>query len=284
MIVYLDGKILPLDEARISPLDRGFLMADGVYEVTSIIDGKLIDFDAHIARLERSLSELRIQLPCATADLLQIHRTLIERNNVSEGGVYLQVTRGAGMERDFLWPDPADVTPTLFLFAFQKTLVDSPSAHKGSKVKTVPDMRWKRCDIKAVQLLYSSQAKSLAYADGFDDVWMTKDGAVTEGSSSNAHIVIDGKIVTRPLSNDILHGIVRASLLRYAAEKGIAIEERAFSVAEAQAASEAFATSSTSLVQSVIEIDGVAIGTGLPGPVAQRLRQIYLEESLKRAE
>lgn len=282
MIVYLDGKFLPLDDARISPMDRGFLMADGVYEVTSIIDGKLVDFDAHARRLERSLSELQMQLPCSPKDLLAIHRTLIARNNVTEGGVYLQMTRGARRERDFLWPDPVEVAPTLFLFAFQKALVDTPIAHRGSKVKTVPDLRWGRRDIKTIQLLYSSQAKSLANADGFDDVWMTENGTVTEGSSSNAHIVVDGKIVTRPLSNDILHGVVRASLLRYAVEKGIAIEERTFSVAEAQAASEAFATSSTNLVQPVIEIDGITIGTGIPGPVALRLRQIYLEESVKR--
>lgn len=283
MIVYLNGEFLPLEEARISPLDRGFLMADGVYEVTSVIGGKLIDFDAHVVRLERSLSELKMQLPCAAKDLLTLHRSLIKRNAITEGGVYLQVTRGAGAERDFLWPDPREVMPTFFLFAFQKAVVDSPLAQRGSKVKTVPDLRWKRRDIKTVQLLYSSQAKSLAHTNGFDDVWMTEDGSVTEGSSSNAHIVLDGKIVTRPLSTDILHGIVRASLLRYAAEREIEIEERAFSVEEAQAASEAFVTSSTSLVQPVIEIDGVTIGNGTPGPIAQRLRQIYIEESLHRA-
>lgn len=283
MIVYLNREYVSLEEARISPLDRGFLMADGVYEVTSVIGGKLIDFDAHMARLENSLSELRLQLGCPRDDLLSIHRRLIERNGVTEGGVYLQVSRGAGLERDFLWPDPAEVTPTVFLFAFQKTLVESPLALKGSKVKSVPDLRWKRRDIKTVQLLYSSQAKTLAHADGFDDVWMTENGLVTEGSSSNAHIVVKGSIITRPLSNDILHGIVRASLLRYAADEAFTIEERAFSVAEAQAANEAFATSSTSLVQPVVEIDGVSIGNGKVGPVAQRLRQIYLEESLKRA-
>ena len=283
MIVYLDGDFLPLDEARISPMDRGFLMADGIYEVTSVLDGKLIDFDAHIDRLGRSLAALDIA-PMHDRDAwLAIHRTLSERNGVTEGGVYLQITRGAGPERDFLWPDPAETRPTVYLFAFQKALADTALARRGARIKTVPDLRWKRRDIKTVQLLYSSQAKSLASAEGFDDVWMTEDGAVTEGSSSNVHIVLDGRLVTRPLSTDILHGITRAALLRYAAETGIAIEERPFSVEEVKAADEAFATSATSLVQSVVEIDKTAIGTGTPGPVTQRLREIYIDESRKRA-
>lgn len=283
MIVYLDGDFLPLGEARISPMDRGFLMADGIYEVTSVLNAKLIDFDAHIARLRQSLAALDIA-PMHDADAwLAIHRILIERSGVTEGGVYLQITRGAGPGRDFLWPDPAKTCPTVFLFAFQKPLVDTALARRGSRVTTVPDMRWKRRDIKTVQLLYSSQAKSLASAEGFDDVWMTEDGAVTEGSSSNVHIVLNGKVVTRPLTSDILHGITRAALLRYAVEHDIEIEERPFSVAEVKAASEAFATSATGLVQPVIEIDEVRIGTGKPGPIAKRLREIYIEESLKRA-
>lgn len=283
MIVHIDGKFLPADEARVSPFDRGFLMADGVYEVTSVMGGRLVDYDDHMARLGRSMSEMELRLDCGPERLLEIHRELVATNGVGEGGVYLQVTRGAPASRDFLWPDPAKVGPTLFLYAFNKALIDTPAARDGIRVKTVPDLRWHRRDIKTVQLLYSSAAKSQAHAEGFDDVWMTEDGTVTEGSSSNTHILLGGRLVTRPLSAAILPGITRAALLRYAAEAGIEVEERPFSVAEAQAAEEAFGTSSTSLVQPIVAIDGVAIGKGVPGPGTARLREIYIEESRKAA-
>lgn len=282
-LVYLNGTFLPEAEARISVFDRGFLMADAIYEVTSVLNGRLVDFPAHLGRLRRGATEMRLILPCDDDALLAIHRRLVTENGVTEGGVYLQLSRGAPAARDFLWPDPALTPPTLFLHAFSGPLADTALSQRGAHVAIVPDLRWDRCDIKTVQLLYASQAKSLAHAQGFDDVWMTRDGYITEGSSSNACIVTDGAIVTRPLSADILHGITRAALLRYAEESGMTIRERPFTPAEAQAADEAFATSSTGLVQAVVRIGTTVIADGRPGPVTRRLRQIYLEESRKAA-
>lgn len=283
MIVYLNGAWCDEAEARVSAFDRGFLMADGIYEVTSVMDGRLVDYPAHMARFDRSVREMHMTLPVTAAALLSIHRALLSKNGISEGGVYLQLTRGAPAGRDFLWPASETVHPTLFVYAFSKPLIDTAVARRGVRVKSVPDLRWARRDIKTIQLLYSSEAKSLAHAQGYDDVWMVEDGYVTEGSSSNAHIISAGRVITRPLSNDILHGITRAALLRYAGEAGIGIEERAFTIEEAQSAEEAFATSSTGLVQPVVAIDDVPVSSGLPGERTQRLRDIYVEESLKRA-
>jgi len=282
--VYLNGEYLPEEEAKVSVFDRGFLMADGVYEVTSVLDGKLVDFDGHLARLERSLSELDIEKPAAFDDLLEIHRELVRINNVVEGGVYLQVTRGAPGDRDFVFPDPEEVKPTLVLFTQSKPgLVDSPAAKTGIKVISIDDMRWGRRDIKTVQLLYPSMGKMMAKAAGCDDAWMVEDGHVTEGTSNNAYIVKGGKIITRDLSHDILHGITRAAVLRFAREAQMEVEERAFTIAEAQGADEAFITSASTFVMPVVEIDGARVGAGAPGPVAARLREIYIEESRKSA-
>lgn len=284
-IVYLNGDYLPESDAKISIFDRGFLMADGVYEVTAVLDGKLTDFPGHVARLERSLSELDIQKPAEFDDLLNIHRELVRLNNVEEGGVYLQITRGAPDDRDFVFPDPATTKPTLVLFTQSKPgLADSPAAKTGIKVISIEDQRWGRRDIKTVQLLYPSMGKMMAKAAGADDAWMVEDGTVTEGTSNNAYIVTrDGTIVTRQLSNDILHGITRAAVLRYAAEAQMKVEERPFTIDEAKDAAEAFITSASTFVTPVVDIDGVSIGTGRPGPVATRLREIYLEESRKSA-
>jgi len=274
-IVYVNGAYLPEEEARISIFDRGFLMADGVYEVTSVLDGKLCDFAGHITRMHRSLDELGIPGPVADDELLAIHRELVARNRVSEGLVYLQVTRGAH-DRDFAWPE--GLTPSLVMFTQAKQIANSAAAAKGLRVVSVEDLRWRRRDIKTVQLLYPSLAKMEAKRRGADDAWLVMDGLVTEGTSNNAYIVTqDGTIVTRNLSNDILHGITRAAVLRLAAEAQIKIEERPFDIAEAQAAKEAFSTAASSFVMPVVEIDGVAIGNGAPGPVARRLREIYIE-------
>ncbi len=282
--VYLNGEYLPEEEARVSIFDRSFLMADGVYEVTSVLDGKLIDFDGHLARLERSLSELDMEKPPAFDDLLDIHRKLVELNDIDEGMIYLQVSRGSAGDRDFVFPDPEQVKPTLVLFTQSKPgLADNPAARRGIKVISIPDLRWHRRDIKTVQLLYPSMGKMAAKAAGCDDAWLVEDGKVTEGTSNNAYIVKDGKIITRHLSNDILHGITRAAVLRFAAEAQMEVEERAFTIDEAQAADEAFVTSASTFVMPVIEVDGTPVGSGTPGPVATRLREIYLEESRKSA-
>lgn len=282
-IVYVNGDYLPEAEAKVSVFDRGFLMADGVYEVTSVLDGRIVDFAGHAARLRRSLSEMEMACPVTDEELLAVHRELVARNGVVEGMVYLQITRGAPAERDFAFPD-ASVPSTVVLFTQSKPgLADSPLAKKGMKVISIPDIRWGRRDIKTVQLLYPSMGKMMAKKAGADDAWMIEDGVVTEGTSNNAYIVKDGAIVTRHLGNEILAGITRAAVLRFAREAQLKVEERAFSIDEAKAADEAFITSATTFVMPVVEIDGVALSGGTPGPVARRLREIYLEESRKAA-
>ncbi len=281
--VYVNGEYLPETEAKVSIFDRGFLMADAVYEVTSVLDGKLIDFEGHAVRLKRSLVELQMAEPCSKDELLEIHRKLVELNGIVEGLIYLQVTRGSDGDRDFVFP-AADTKPTLVLFTQNKPgLADSPAAQKGAKIISIDDIRWGRRDIKTVQLLYPSLGKMMAKAAGCDDAWMVENGYVTEGTSNNAYFVKDGKIVTRPLSNDILHGITRKAVLRMAAEAQMEVEERLFTIDEAKEADEAFTTSASAFVMPVVEIDGVALGEGTPGPIAKRLREIYLDESRKAA-
>ena len=281
--VYVNGSFLPENEATVSIFDRGFLFADGVYEVTSVLDGKLIDFASHATRLARSLTELDMRSPIEMDDLLAVHRELVRANDIEEGLVYLQITRGAASDRDFAYPSE-DTPPTIVLFTQNKPgLADSPMAKVGIKVISIEDQRWGRRDIKTVQLLYPSMGKMMAKAAGCDDAWMVEDGAVTEGTSNNAYIVKNGKIITRQLSNDILHGITRAAVLRFAKEAQMEVEERAFTVLEVQDADEAFFTSASAFVMPVVEIDGVVIGSGAPGSVSLRLREIYLEESLKTA-
>jgi len=279
-IVYVNGEYVSEESAVISVFDRGFLMADAVYEVTSVLDGKLLEFDGHLKRLKRSLSELDMQEPDAINDLLEIHRTLVRDNQVDQGGVYLQVTRGVA-DRDFIYPE--NVKSTLVMFTQSKDILGSKLVEKGMKVISIDDLRWGRRDIKTIQLLYPSMCKMMAKSAKCDDAWMVEDGFVTEGTSNNAYIVVDNKIITRELSNDILHGITRNSVLRYAEEAQMEIEERPFSVKEVLAADEAFITSASTFVMPVVEIDGEPIGEGRPGRVSRRLREIYIEESRKRA-
>jgi D-alanine transaminase len=283
-IVYVNGQYLPEAEATISIFDRGFLMADGVYEVTSVLDGKLVDFAGHQVRLARSLGELDIAAPCSDDELLAIHRELVARNDLVDGMIYLQVTRGNPGDRDFAFPDPATTKPTLVLFTQSKPgMADSPASKTGIKVISIEDIRWGRRDIKTVQLLYPSMGKMMAKKAGADDAWMVEEGHVTEGTSNNAYIVKNGRIITRQLSHEILHGITRAAVLRFAAEAQMEVEERPFTIAEAMAADEAFFTSASAFVMPVVEIDGAVLGNGKPGPVARRLREIYLDESRKTA-
>ena len=281
--VFVNGSYLPEDQATVSVFDRGFLMADGVYEVTSVLDGKLIDFDGHTRRLHRSLDELDMQAPCSDDELQEMHRELIRLNGIDQGMIYLQVTRGNPGDRSFVFPDDS-VKPTIVAFTQNiPNLADAPAAKTGFKVISVPDIRWGRRDIKTVQLLYPSMAKMMAKKAGVDDSWMVEDGLVTEGTSNNAYIIKGNRIITRQLTNDILHGITRTAVLRFAAEAQFEVEERPFTVAEAQAADEAFATAATIFVMPVVEIDGAQIGTGKPGPVATRLRELYIDEMRKAA-
>ncbi|MEH7828157.1 D-amino-acid transaminase [Gemmobacter denitrificans] len=282
-IVYVNGDWVPEAEAKVSVFDRGFLMADGVYEVTSVLDGKLIDFEGHCLRLDRSLSELEMTNPHSNAEWLAIFREIVAQNGIVDGMVYLQVTRGNPGDRDFAYP-AADLPPTVVLFTQSKPgLADSPAAKTGWKVISVEDIRWGRRDIKTVQLLYPSMAKMAAKKAGVDDAWLVEDGFVTEGTSNNAYIVKGNRIITRALSSDILHGITRAAVLRFAAEAQFEVEERNFTIAEAQEADEAFITSASAFVMPVVEIDGAALSGGKVGPVATRMRELYLDEMRRAA-
>lgn len=280
--VYVNGQYLPEHEATVSIFDRGFLFADGVYEVTSVLDGKLIDFDGHAKRLQRSLDELEMANPVTDEELLEIHRELVRANDIDEGLIYLQVTRGAA-DRDFAYP-PADTPSTIVLFTQAKSgLADNPMAKTGMKIISIEDQRWGRRDIKTVQLLYPSMGKMAAKAAGAHDAWMVEDGVVTEGTSNNAYIVKGTTIITRNLGTEILSGITRNAVLRMAQEAQMKVEERPFTMEEAKAADEAFVTSATTFVMPVVEIDGVPVGTGTPGSVTARLREIYIEEMRKAA-
>lgn len=280
-IVYVSGEWLPEAEAKVSVFDRGFLMGDAVYEVTSVINGKLVDFDGHCNRLQRSTSELGMTNPYTNEKWLELHREIVAKNELVDGGIYLQVTRGNPGDRDFAFPKEG-LEPTVVMFSQSKPgFATNPAALVGWRVISVPEMRWHRRDIKTVQLLWPSLSKMAAKAAGVDDAWFVEDGFVTEGTSNNVYIVKGGKIITRKLSNDLLHGITRAAVLRYAAEAQMEIEERSFTIEEAQQADEAFATSAGAFVTPVIEIDGAAVGTGSAGPIALRLREIYLEEAIK---
>ncbi len=274
-IVYVNGSYLPEEEGKISIFDRGFLFADGIYEVTAVVNGKLVDYPAHMERLERSLHEIQMNWPCSTEELKTMHLEMVNRNKLGEGWVYMQISRGAA-DRDFKFPK--GVKPSLIAFTQAKKLVDNPDAVKGVGVITIPDIRWARRDIKTVNLLAPVLGKQAAYEAGAFEAWMVEDGKVTEGTSSNAYIVKDGKVVTRGLSNNILAGCTRRALFRLASEHNVVIEERSFTPEEAYDADEAFLTSASNFVMPIVEIDGKRVGGGQPGPLTRKLREMFLEE------
>lgn len=274
-IVYVNGEYLPEEDAKISVFDRGFLFADAVYEVSAVIGRKLVDNPAHLARLARSMNELKMTPPASGPEIEAIQMQMIEKNDLDEGLIYMQVTRGAA-DRDFAFPK--DVTPSLVMFTQKKPLSDNTVAKKGISVVTVPDIRWKRRDIKTVGLLPASMAKQAALDAGANDAWFVEDGVVNEGSSNNAFIVThDGKIVTRHLGTEILHGITRKAVMALAAQENLVVEERSFTPEEAYEAREAFSTSASAFVMPVVKIDGHVLGNGVPGPVAEKLRALYLD-------
>ena len=277
-VVYVNGAYLPEAEARISVFDRGFLFADGVYEVSSVLRGRLVDNQGHLARLHRSMEALEIASPASDAEIETIQKTLIEKNGVDEGLVYLQVTRGAA-DRDFAYPE--DARPSLVMFTQQKNVIDSPQSRRGIAVISVEDIRWRRRDIKTVGLLAPCMAKMQARKAGADDAWLVEDGYVTEGSSNNAFIVsAEGTLLTRQLGCEILAGITRKAVLKLAEDQGIGIEERPFSIEEARNASEAFITSATTFVMPVVSIDGNPVADGKPGRLTRRLRELYIQTAL----
>ena len=274
-IVFLNGSFLPIEEAKVPFMDRGFLFGDGVYEGVGMLDGRLIDNEAHLERLERSLGEVRIANPYSRAEWTALQEELARRNGMTEGFIYFQVTRGVA-ERDFFFPENAK--PTVAMFTQAKAIANAPAAEKGIAVVTVPDLRWQRRDIKSINLLAQVLAKQAAKEAGAQEAWLVEDGFVTEGGSSSAFIVTKaGSIVVRPLSQAILPGITRKSLLRLSQESGIVLEERRFTVAEAYEAGEAFLTSASNFVLPVVSIDGRPVADGRPGPITTRLRQLYLQ-------
>jgi D-alanine transaminase len=280
--VYVNGKYVPENEGVVSVFDRGFTMSDSVYEVTGIIGGRMLDFDAHMARLQRSMAELGMPKGPGPDELRAIHRKMIELNELDEGLVYLQITRGV-QDRNFEFP-ATDNPLTVVLFTQARPVLESPLAERGIKVIALPDLRWRRSDIKTTQLLYACMAKNEAKKRGCEDAWLTRDGLVTEGSANNAFIVSkDGQVITRDLSTELLPGVTRKRIVELAGENGYRLEQRGFSLAEAKTAVEAFITSATQFVMPVVEIDGARIADGRPGKFALALRKLYIDDALARA-
>lgn len=275
-VVYVNGRYLPYGQAGVHVEDRGFQFADSIYEVCEILGGRLVDAPRHMDRLERSLGELRIAMPMSRRALGQVMREVVRRNRIATGLLYLQVSRGAA-PRDFPFP-PEGVAPTLVCLARR---VDdarrAARAEAGIAVVTLPDIRWGRCDIKTVMLLPAVLAKEAAHAAGAQEAWLVdREGFVTEGASSNAWIVDrEGTLVTRPTGNAILPGVTRRTLLDLLSREKIPLVERPFTVAEAEAAREAFITSASGTVMPVVSINGAAIGSGRPGELTRRLRSNF---------
>jgi D-alanine transaminase len=274
-IAYVSGRYLPHRQAAVHIEDRGYQFADGVYEVIAVVNGRLIDEEPHFERLHRSLSELRIEPPIGDAALKIVMREVVRRNDVHNGIIYLQITRGVA-PRDHAFPKSAK--PVLVVTSRRSKPVNPALGRDGISVITIPDIRWQRCDIKSVSLLPNALGKQQAREAGAYEAWQVdRDGFVTEGTSTNAWIVTrDGEVVTRACDHAILSGITRLALIDIIAREGLKLVERPFSVAEAKTAREAFLTSTTSDVMPVVEIDGETVANGKPGSFATRLRERYL--------
>lgn len=281
---YVNGRYVPHGEAAVHIEDRGFQFADGVYEVVPILGDCMVDAAPHLDRLERSLSEMKIEMPVSRKVLELVMGELIARNGVADGLIYMQITRGVA-PRDHKFP--SGIRPSIVMTTKRVQFLTQKKISDGVKVITIPDIRWTRCDIKTVALLPNCMGKSEAAAAGAYEAWQVdRDGFVTEGTSTNAWMVTnDNKLLTRPVGPEILRGVTRQSLLRIASEEGLAFEEAAFTVAEAKAAREAFVSSATSFVTPVVAIDDVTIGDGTPGPLSRRLQGWYLDycEGLKNS-
>ena len=279
--VYINGEFKKEDEAKVSIFDRGLLFSDSVYEVTSVINSKLIDFKYHVKRLDHSMNELKFKTLIDHDEILAFHRKLIELNNLKEGMIYTQVTRGV-VDRSFDMPKQA-IKPTVLAFTQEKKILETDTAKNGIKVMTLEDMRWKRNDIKTTQLLYASMAKSEATAKGFDDAWMLRQGYITEGSSNNAWIIRSKNIMTRQSDNLILSGITRAVVLECAKKLNYEVITKNFTKVDAESADEAFMTSATGLITPVVKINSSQIGDGKPGNFTKSLRAEYIKRALEIA-
>lgn len=272
--VYLNGRFLPESEAYVSPFDRGFLFAHSAYEVTAMYDGKLIDWAFHSTRLSSTLEA--IDVPRPEVDLEAVHYELMRINELSEGLVYLQVTAGSYDERDF--PGPEKIEPTVFLMVNPKNLI-SDQARTGSKAIFVPDTRWSRRDLKTTQLLSQTLAYRQARQNNVDIALFHQNGVITEAASANAWLVDkQGSLVTHHLSNDILHGVTREAVLEVVKSNGIKVVERPFTIDDAKQARELFTTSSGALINPIVELDGITIWNGSPGPITRKVQKLYFEK------
>jgi len=276
-LAYVNGRYLPHGSAAVHIEDRGYQFADGVYEVVTIVGGRMIDEEPHLDRLERSLSALEIAMPMSRPVLKMVMRELVRRNGVRSGLLYMQITRGVS-PRDHKYPDPS-LPPSVVMTTRKADYVNNAKFAEGVKVITIPDIRWQRCDIKTVSLLPNCIGKTQAARAGAYEAWQVDaDGMGTEGTSSNAWIVTkEGTLVTRPPTHAILNGITRLTILRIAGEEGIKFEERPFSVEEAKSAREAFTSSATSFATPVVTIDDTTIANGVPGSLTQRIFETYMD-------
>ena len=272
-IAYVNGAYEKIENAKVSIMDRGLLFADGVYEVAGVFDGVIIDNESHILRLQRSLNEIKLTLPIELDELLIVQKKLIEINKLKEGTLYFHVTRGISQTRDFEFPE--DQSPSLIMFVHHKQIMDLPIDRLNAKVMTLPDLRWKRRDIKSIALLPQVLAKQVAHENNCNEVWMYEDGYITEGGSSNAFIIKDNKLISRKNNEKILSGTTRQAVLKLLELEGLSFDERPFTIEEAYGADEAFYTSASVFVMPVISIDDRVINDGIPGNLTLKLRNLY---------
>lgn len=277
--IYVNGAYKPYDDAMLHVEDRAILFADSVYEVIEVRGGQQVDGEAHLARLKNSMAEVRLQPHFSLSAIPLIIRETIRRNRVNNGFAYLQISRGQA-HRDFIFPDPAVTPATLIVFARSKNPATlSKNASKGISVITMPDIRWKRPDIKSTALIASVLARQTAKDNNAQEAWFyDQDNFITEGAASNAWIITEAdELITHPATRAILKGITREGVMRAAKAVNLTFSERKFSIDEATSAREAFISAATNLVMPVTHIDGAAIGNGQPGPIAQKLRSIFHE-------
>ena len=272
-IAYVNGAYEKIENAKVSIMDRGLLFADGVYEVAGVYDGVIIDNESHILRLQRSLNEIKLTLPIELDELLLVQKKLIEINKLKEGTLYFHVTRGIGQSREFEFPEGQ--SPSLIMFVHHKQIMELPIDRLNAKVMTLPDLRWKRRDIKSIALLPQVLAKQVAHENNCNEVWMYEDGYITEGGSSNAFIIKDNKLISRKNNEKILSGTTRQAVLKLLELEGLSFDERPFTIEEAYDADEAFYTSASVFVMPVISIDDRLINDGMPGNLTLKLRNLY---------
>ena len=272
-IAYVNGAYEKIENAKVSIMDRGLLFADGVYEVAGVYDGVIIDNESHILRLQRSLNEIKLTLPIELDELLLVQKKLIEINKLKEGTLYFHVTRGIGQSREFEFPEGQ--SPSLIMFVHHKQIMELPIDRLNAKVMTLPDLRWKRRDIKSIALLPQVLAKQVAHENNCNEVWMYEDGYITEGGSSNAFIIKDNKLISRKNNEKILSGTTRQAVLKLLELEGLSFNERPFTIEEAYDADEAFYTSASVFVMPVISIDDRVINDGIPGNLTLKLRNLY---------